>query len=196
MTLQNRADPFGALHASPHRGLLMGNRGGRLHDEQRKLGDRTWVSRRWIICLCAFAGRRREVWGNSYTEMFFLDDVTALAAGHRPCFECRRTQARQFAERAGHGLNADEIDRRLHAERLENRRKRLHEVKLSSLPDGTMFCEDGRAFAVRGAHILPWSFAGYATARPRHRGTVPALTPPTSLTALANGFAPLWHGTA
>lgn len=193
MALRNRVDPFGVLHAVASRGLLMGNRGGRLHDDAQQLGTRMWASRRWIICLCDFRGRKRAVWGKSYSELFFPDEVTALAAGHRPCFECRREQARHFANCAGNGQNADAIDRQLHAERLDGRNKRMHEMALPSLPDGTMFCEGGQAFAVRGAHVLPWSFAGYLPALMRHRGMVDVLTPPTSLTALANGFAPLWH---
>ena len=88
--LQNRVDPFGELHAVPERGGLMGNRGGRLHRDDRTLSGSRWKTKHWIICVCAFKGRRRDVWGNIYTELFFLDEPTALAAGHRPCFECRR----------------------------------------------------------------------------------------------------------
>jgi hypothetical protein len=93
MPLQNRVDPFGALFATPARGLLMGNRGGRLHDAQRKLGTRRWASKQWICCVLDFNEWHRKVWGDSYTELFFLDEVTALAAGHRPCFERRRKDA-------------------------------------------------------------------------------------------------------
>ncbi len=97
MPLQNRVDPFGDLFADAARGLLMGNRGGRLHDGQRKLGARRWTSKQWICCRLQFKNRHRQVWGNSYTELFFLDEVTAFAAGHRPCFECRREEAERFA---------------------------------------------------------------------------------------------------
>ena len=89
MSLQNRIDPFGELFAGPSRGTLMGNRGGRLHREDKTLGGRRWVSRQWICCRLELNDRHRKVWGDSYTELFFLDEVTALAAGHRPCFECR-----------------------------------------------------------------------------------------------------------
>ena len=97
MPLASRVDPFGNLFASPARGLLMGNRGGRIHEDERRLGRRRWASRAWICCRLDFKGRRRRVWGDSYTELFFLDEVTALAAGHRPCFECRRRDAEAFA---------------------------------------------------------------------------------------------------
>jgi hypothetical protein len=97
MPLPNRVSPFGELVASPGRGTLMGNRGGRLHDAQRKLTARRWVNRAWICCRLEFKDRHRDVWSDSYTELFFLDEVTAFAAGHRPCFECRRKDAEQFA---------------------------------------------------------------------------------------------------
>ena len=84
MPLQSRVSPLGELFATPARGTLMGNRGGRLHDAQRKLSARRWVNRAWICCKLAFNDRHRKVWGNSYTELFFLDEVTAFAAGHRP----------------------------------------------------------------------------------------------------------------
>src|SRR5262245_34021210 len=97
MPLQNRVDPSGELFADSSRGQLLGNRGGRFHPDDRTLTSRRWVSRAWICCRLEFKGRRREVWGRGYTELFFLDEVTALAAGHRPCFECRRKDAELFA---------------------------------------------------------------------------------------------------
>lgn len=155
-----------------------------------------WKSKSWIVCLCAFKIRRRTVFGEGYTELFFLDEPTALAAGHRPCFECRRTEARAFATAAG-ASTAGALDAMLDAERRDGRAKRMHAWAIQSLPDGAMFADRAQAFAVKGAHILPWSFAGYgpARARPAH-GTVAALTPPTSLRALVNGYAPTWHGSA
>src|SRR5215510_2750360 len=110
----------------------MGNRGGRLHDAQQKLTTRRWVNRAWICCRLAFNDRHRQVWGDGYTELFFLDEVTALAAGHRPCFECRRKNAEDFAGRwaRSRGLpvraTAPDMDKVLHAERLDGRAKRLH----------------------------------------------------------------------
>ena len=200
MPLQNRVDPFGSLFADTARGLLMGNRGGRLHDERRTLGARRWTSRQWICCRLAFNNRHRKVWGDSYSELFFLDEVTALAAGHRPCFECRRKEAEQFAalfsgkcERA----SAPEMDAVLHAERLDGKAKRIHRRMIDRLPDGAMIALGGDAFAVRGEHLLPWMPSGYGRARPRPRGMqVDVLTPPSILGVLSRGYRPLWHFTA
>src|SRR6185312_7493852 len=89
MSLQNRVDPYGELLATPARGTMFGNRGGKFHRDDKRLASRRWVSRQWICCVLKFKGRQRNVWGRYYTELFFLDEVTALAAGHRPCFECR-----------------------------------------------------------------------------------------------------------
>jgi hypothetical protein len=86
MSLQNRVTPFGEFIATLARGTMMGNRGGRLHGAQRQLGTRRWASKQWICCKLDFSDRHRTVWGDGYTELFFLDEVTAFAAGHRPCF--------------------------------------------------------------------------------------------------------------
>src|ERR1700733_7595293 len=98
MPLQNRVSPSGDLIAVPARGLFLGNRGGRIHTDARTLTARRWASRQWICCVLEFRGRQRHVWGRFYTELFFLDEPTAFAAGHRPCFECRRADALAFAD--------------------------------------------------------------------------------------------------
>ena len=119
--LQNRVSPFGELCAFCARGLFMGNRGGRFHTDAKTLTARRWASRQWICCVLDFKGRRRDVWGRFYTELFFLDEPTALAAGHRPCFECRRKDAETFAEkwrearRLSRPPHAPEMDDILHA---------------------------------------------------------------------------------
>ena len=110
--LQNRVAPDGSLHAVPERGMFMGNRGGRLHRPDGTLGRARWRSRAWICCLTEFRGRHRQVLGEGYTELFFLDEATALAAGHRPCFECRRADARAFAEAWGRAQAAAAARRR------------------------------------------------------------------------------------
>lgn len=198
MPLQSRVDPFGELLADPARGDFLGNRGGRLHRPDRTLGRRRWVSRAWICCRLAFKDRHRSVWGDSYTELFFLDEPTALAAGHRPCFECRRADARAFLQALGSCSSAPDLDRALHAERLDGRAKRRHRLPVDGLPDGA-FIEGstGEAFAVRGPLLLAWTPAGYIGAVPRPRGaTVAVLTPPTMLSALADGYRPCWHRSA
>ena len=114
MSLQNRVDPWGALHAVPQRGTMLGNRGGRFHRDDRTLGKRRWASRHWICCELHYRGMHHEAMGEGYTSLFFLDEVTALAAGHRPCFFCRRAEARTFL-----GTRCvDDFDGALHAERL------------------------------------------------------------------------------
>ena len=200
MPLQSRVDPFGNMFASPARGTMMGNRGGRIHDAQRKLGSRRWSSKQWICCVLDFNGRHRKVWGDSYTELFFLDEVTAFAAGHRPCFECRRTDADQFAglfsgkpKRAA----APAMDLVLHAERLAGKAKRLHRRTIDTLPDGAMIALEGEAFAVRGKRLLRWTSKGYAKSKPRPRGLyVDVLTPPSIVAVLEAGYAPRWHSSA
>jgi hypothetical protein len=201
MPLQNRVTPFGDLIETPARGMLLGNRGGRFHDPAtRSLRRRRWASRQWIACVLDFKERHRTVWQTGYTELFFLDEVTALAAGHRPCFECRRADAKAFAAAVASGLDLSEpprvpdMDRRLHAERLSGRDKRRHSADVTSLPDGAVVEMDGRALAVRGEHLLPWAPEGYAAAAPRPvSGNVTVLTPPTIVAALKAGYRPLWH---
>jgi hypothetical protein len=200
MTLQNRVDPFGQLFASPARGTLFGNRGGKFHRDDRTLSARRWASRQWICCVLSFKGRRRNVWGRYYTELFFLDEVTALAAGHRPCFECRRADALAFAETFGRGKrpSAPELDFALHAERLDGRVKRMHRRPFDDLPDGAVVAlSPTEAAAVKGDALLPWMATGYGALRPRPAGIdVDVLTPPSILRALARGYSPAWHKTA
>jgi hypothetical protein len=206
MPLPSRVDPFGNLFADSSRGLFFGNRGGRFHRDDRTLGIRRWVSRTWICCRLEFKGRHREVWGRSYTELFFLDEPTALAAGHRPCFECRRGDAKAFAAAfaRGHGSGpvprAPEIDRVLHAERLDGRAKLRHRLPIDDLPDGaflTLADAPDNIVAVSGACLLRWTPVGYAERRPRPRGSAAdVLTPPGILAALASGYRPCWHPSA
>src|SRR3954449_11045966 len=134
--LQNRVTPQGEIVSTPHRGLFIGNR-GIIHDPQTKtLLAKRWASKAWLVCLCDYKGRRREVMGGrSWTELFFLDEATALAAGHRPCFYCRRADAKRFraAWERGNGVAhaaAPEIDAVLHRERLDGTAKRLHALPM------------------------------------------------------------------
>jgi hypothetical protein len=203
MPLQNRVDPSGELLASAARGSLTGNRGGRFHRDDRTLGGRRWASRQWICCRLAFKQRHRTVWGAGYTELFFLDEVTAFAAGHRPCFECRRKDAEAFAEawRDAFGLaerpRAGSMDRVLHAERLDGRGKRLHRMPIDDVPDGAFVRRDNGAFVVSAGKLLRWTPSGYAERMERPRSTtVDVLTPPTIVRALAAGYAPQWHPSA
>lgn len=202
MLLPNRVAPDGRLFADPARGLLFGNRGGRFHDPQTQaLPQRTYVSRQWICCVLAFKGRRRQVWGQSYTELFFCDEVTALAAGHRPCMECRRSDALAYraAMMRGTGLattpSFPEIDRRLDAERRDGRNPRFHLVPVVDLPAGSMILrEDAPGFlALKDGHALLWSPSGYVERLKPPQGIARVLTPASTLAALACGYRPLWH---
>ncbi len=170
MPLQNRVTPAGELVAVTSRGLFMGNRGGRFHRDDRTLGARRWVSRAWICCVTQFKGRHRAVWENGYTELFFLDEPTALAAGHRSCFECRRGDALAFAASWAAAR---------------------HE------PVPPRAAEPESVFALRSGHLLRWRPEGYDGSRPRPRDTlVDVLTPPSILGVLAQDYRPQWHPSA
>jgi hypothetical protein len=193
--LQNRVDPFGELHSVAARGAMMGNRGGRIHRHDRTLGSRRWSSKRWIVCVCEFKGRRRDVWGRFYTELFFLDEPTALAAGHRPCFECRREAAKAFlaAFPNSSGFGADAMDNVLHRERLAGGHKRVWRSRLGALPDGAMIVWEGRAHALRGGRLTPWSFEGYGAQLTLPTAfEVDVLTPPSTVAVLSAGYRPQW----
>jgi hypothetical protein len=143
------------------------------------------------------------VWSRGYTELFFLDEVTALAAGHRPCFECRRADANAFASawarahRMKDNPDADAMDLIIHSERVESHTKLRHRMAVDTLPDGAMVCLDDSAYAVQGRKLLPWTPSGYRGAIARPRGAqVDVLTPPSIVKVLKAGFRPRWHGSA
>jgi hypothetical protein len=203
MPLQTRVTPFGDIVAVPERGLFTGNR-GIIHDPSTKtLLSRRWTNKAWIICSCSYKGRRRDVMGSrSWTELFFLDEATALAAGHRPCFLCRREAALAFRASwaVGEGGSlpyAAEIDRALHLERLDGRKKRLHPltVPVGELPDGSMVASRDAAYLVLGGALRRWSAAGYREGL-RRAEDVLLITPPSTVSALATGYRPLFHPTA
>jgi hypothetical protein len=202
MPLQNRVTPFNELVAVPERGMFMGNRGN-LHDDQRRI-VRFAAVRRWICCRTEFKGRRRELMTPGlYTELFFMDEATALAAGHRPCFECRREDANRFraawAEGAGHAgaLLVDDLDRALHDDRLErgNVMRRWH-AAAASLPAGTMIATEAEALLLWDGHAFPWTPAGYGPAREWPAGTAEVLTSRSIVAALRAGYEPVVHPSA
>ena len=203
MPLQNRVTPFGDIVAIPQRGLFTGNR-GIIHDPAtRTLLKKRWTTKAWIVCVCDYKGRRRKVMGGrSWTELFFLDEATALAAGHRPCFFCRYKDATAFRDAfaCGNGLaapRASAIDEILHRERLANRVKQLHPLNdpIVTLPDGAMIATDDKAYLVIGGQPLSWTPDGYR--RADQAITAPLLiTPPATLSALRAGYRPVLHPTA
>jgi hypothetical protein len=200
---QNRVTPFGEIIATPERGTFMGNR-GILHDADRRI-RRKWALKRWLVCVLEFRGRTRTVMTpHRYTELFFLDEATALAAGHRPCAECRHARFIDFC-RAWNGANrgrnsagrptADEIDDRLHAERVSaNRSKRSHPANLRDLPDGAFIAlsaDDDEAWLVWKNQLLKWSPGGYVERRRRpQKLRVALLTPPSTVSAIRAGYQP------
>lgn len=210
MPLPNRVDPAGKISAHPARGMFTGNRGV-IHDpETRRLTGRRWTTKAWIICLCDFKGRRRDVFGRNgranggrnggpgWTNLFFLDEVTALAAGHRPCFECRRAEALAFA--AGFSqpaMRAPDMDAILHRQRLAAGAvpPALDAGEIAALPDGAVISSAGRFRARKDGGYREWSFEGYGAdiVAPQSGFLV---TPPATVAALRAGYRPVWHSNA
>ncbi len=205
MPLQNRVAPDGSIVAIAARGTVMGNRGGAIHSPDRTLGTRRWATRQWICCRLEFNGRRRALMQpGRYTELFFLDEATALAAGHRPCGECRRQDFLWFATlwAQSKGLNgramAEDMDVVLHTERITPERgKRTYTTQLDTLPSGTFVRWQGMPHLVLSGWLLPWTFAGYGTPIERPSAdSVEVLTPPSMVAVLSAGFCPSLHATA
>ncbi len=182
--LQNRVTPLGDLVATADRGLVYGNRGC-LHDELGRI-RRRYAGRRWIACRLQFRGRHRSplLQPGKFTELFFLDEATAFAAGHRPCALCRRDDYRRFLSICG-AVGADDVDARLHEERLGRR----HATRARSLPDGAFVLRGGEPFLVLGDALLRWTTAGY-TDRVARRGRVVLVTAPMLVEVLHAG----WRG--
>lgn len=209
MPRQNRVTPFGDIIAIPDRGTFLGNRGV-LHDDEGRI-QRAWQVKRWIVCVLEFRGRKRRIMTpRRYTELFFLDEATALAAGHRPCAECRHVRFLAFCnawakahrtEGRSARPTADEIDRRLHTERLApDRSKRDYVAALDDLPDGlfvTVAAWGEQAYLVRGDSLLAWSPGGYGERRRRPKGeAVRVLTPKSTVETIRAGYAPEIHPSA
>jgi hypothetical protein len=204
MTLQNRVTPTGEIVADPARGTMMGNRGC-LHGQGRELGRSRWRSKLWICCVLEWKGVRRDPMPpGRWTALFFLDEATALAAGHRPCAYCRRGDYVAFGEawRQAHGLDrrpkAVEMDAVLHSERVESRtrRQRTRRASIYDLPEGVMVRSRGMPALFFGGRLLPWTFHGYGRPLPVALSTVELLTPPAIVAAMIEGYQPLIHPTA
>ncbi|HWK67507.1 MAG TPA: hypothetical protein VNS34_21475 [Rhizobiaceae bacterium] len=208
MPLQNRVDPLGDVHAVEERGTFTGNRGV-IHDPETKtLLKRRWTTKAWIICTCEFRGRKRQVMGRNapsgaagWTELFFLDEVTALAAGHRPCFYCRRQRAEAFIEACAAAFDgtppkASRLDARLHDERLASGGEAfaVDGSDFGALPDGAMLASDRRCFVKHGGALRRWSFGGYGPPSTfAQLENTRLITPRTTLVALTAGYLPAWH---
>lgn len=194
--LQNRVSPSGEIVAVSARGTMFGNRGGRIHSDDRQI-VRQWASKQWICCVLEFKNRQRTVMGDGYTELFFLDEATALAAGHRPCFECRRADAVRFAthwaELRGRDGRAKvaEMDKVLHEERRQTGEMRDFEA----VPHGAMVRDGGQLYLRFGNGACAWSFEGY-DAPERLTGPVEVITPGSICDILAAGYGPQLHPSA
>jgi hypothetical protein len=204
MPRQNRVTPLGDIVATPERGTLMGNRGV-LHDADGRI-RRPWQLRRWIVCVLSFKGRKRQVMSpGRYTELFFLDEATALAAGHRPCAECRWERYIAFRRAWATHLGLDgspptavEIDDRLHAERVApDRSQRTYLARLDQLPDGVFVRHSDPVegtYLVWGDRLLAWSVGGYTLRIDRPAGVeVSVLTPASTVRAIRAGYLPEVH---
>jgi hypothetical protein len=206
VTLRNRVTPVGDLIAAPERGLVYGNRGC-LHNESGEI-RRRYGTKRWIACRLQFRGRRRSplMAPGRYTELFFLDEATALAAGHRPCAECRPADYNRLMDVWSalhpdpHG--ADAIDTQLHSERLADStgERRFHEAPFDGLPDGAFVLYHGRPSLVLGSWLLAWSPGGYLERRRRPGDALATMITPPSLVALLRSgrtsLVPILHPTA
>lgn len=207
MARQNRVNPFGEIIATPARGTLMGNRGC-LHNDQGRI-IRPYQSKRWIICQLEFKNRRRQIMApDKYTELFFLDEATALAAGHRPCAECSRQRFKEFVAAwveanpklaDGAVTTVDKLDAILHRERIARQEKVTYQDKLSNLPAGAFITlgTGQQAALVVDDSVLIWSPAGYGERliRPDDQ-MVEVLTPRSIVRTLAHGFQAHLHPSA
>lgn len=203
MPRKNRVNPWGEIIAVPDRGMFMGNRGC-IHRDGNIV--RSSARKAWVTCLLEFRGRHREIMAvGRYTELFFLDEATALAAGHRPCATCRRGDYRRFKHlwtEANAGQietpSIRDIDNLLHGERVTNGSKKTWQARLDELPDGVMITSDGAsAYLILEDKLLEWSPGGYLGWRPRDAvKTVSVLTPFSTAQAIASGYRPYLHPSA
>jgi hypothetical protein len=203
MPRQNRVTPLGELIADPARGLVYGNRGC-LHDETGRI-RRRYNGKRWIACRLEFRGWHRSplMQPGRFTELFFLDEATAFAAGHRPCALCRREDYRRFVSIWGsmhpdQSGGADAIDERLHTERVDpsTRGHLFHEAAMNELPDGVFVLQNGTPHLVRGDGLREWTPAGYRASIARPTGRSVVVTPPSLVAVLRHGWesvVPLLH---
>lgn len=195
--LQNRVLATGQIIATPERGLFMGNR-GILHDDAQTLGKPLWRHKAWIICVLKWKDWHRQVMSpGTYTELFFLDEAVALAAGHRPCALCRRADFNAYRDAAQVNVPAPQMDAQLHRERAIPRTfgQNRHKADIATLPTGAIIF-DTVPKLVQADALRPISPGGYGAAEKMPEGPVTVLTPETSLAALKGGYRPVLHASA
>ena len=203
MPYQNRVDPWGNIHAEKSRGMFLGNRGV-LHNENQQIIASHRI-KGWVTCLLEFKGRKRKVMTpKRYTELFFLDEVTAFSAGHRPCAECRRNRYNEFKEKwleangellEGKKPTAPNMDNIIHKEMISNKRKVTYVSALGSLPDGTMIEINSKAYLIWESNLFEWSFSGYVRSEMAFNlsDKVIVLTPLSYVKTFSKGFIPEIH---
>ena len=201
MPLQNRVDPWGSILAVPYKGTLLGNRGV-LHDERKQI-VKPYQHQNWVTCRLKFKDRKRKLMSpGRYTELFFLDESTAFAAGHRPCYECRRERFNEFKDywvRANLNKQAEDIkisviNKTMHKERINKRVKVTYKANIEDLPDGTFFSNRGSACLKFKNKIYLWSFEGYRLLNKINLPSeVDVLTPHSIVSAFKLGFIPRIH---
>lgn len=207
MTLQNRVTPFGQIKAISARGLFLGNR-GKLHDDEKKI-IKQWSNKHWITCSIEYQGIQREIFSkDSYSELFFLDEATALSAGHRPCGDCRRERLKEFKLRWQQanskdgdtsGIKVELIDTQMHAERTKrDGTKVTYQAKLGELPDGVFISINGIAVLKWNSKLFEWSAAGYSKFEVALSDdlVVDVLTPKSVVGTVKAGYVPQVHHSA
>ncbi|WP_240696912.1 hypothetical protein [Vibrio lentus] len=195
MPLQNRVSPSGELLADNARGSWLGNR-GILHNEKKEI-IRPWKHKNWVLCQLNFKERKREVFSqNSYSELFFLDEATALSAGHRPCASCRRQRFDEFKQAWGAAqlseLKVDEIDKVLHQDRaIRGGKKVTYNEKLTNLPNGVFVELEGKPWLIWRNELHEWHPDGYRAQADIHGDlNVTVLTPKCMVEVVNAGFIP------
>ena len=203
MPLQNRVQPTGEIIIDPARGAFTGNR-GIIHRPDKTLGTARWSHHAWICCTLDWQGRKRPLMtGRNWTELFFLDEAVAMAAGHRPCGYCRRAAYTRFTaaweDHAGARAKAPEMDKLLHNARVQShsRAQIRHKANLAEMPEGTMILRGDGAYLVSVSTLQRYQRANYAppVARPKLE-TVTVLTPKPMIDVLRAGFRPCLHASA
>lgn len=202
MPLQNRVLPTSEIVAIDARGTLTGNR-GIIHGPDKQLSNKPWSHHAWICCVLDWQGRKRDVMsGRKWTELFFLDEATAFAAGHRPCGYCRPEAYQAFKtawQDAFEGnAGAKQMDQVLHAERVDprSRSQKTYWAEAKALPTGAMYRQKGKIYLVTEEVVRPFSVGGYGPGKTAPEGNVEVLTPPSMVKVLSAGFMPQLHATA
>jgi len=201
MPLQNRVDPWGNIFATSARGTLLGNR-GILHNGKKQI-VKAYQHQSWVTCRLKFKNRKRKLMTpNNYTELFFLDEATAFASGHRPCCECRRKRYLEFKDywvRANlkeqvNGIKISVINKLMHKDRINKGKKITYKANLKELPDGTIFSYNRSAYLTFESKIYLWSFEGYSFSQSVNiPHEVDVLTPKSIVNIFRLDFKPEIH---